>query len=114
MSPRPDIRCKQNISDFSVCGSDQKEVMIDENYCLSVDHLGRPVDIYHDPDYILRCIGFFKENLKSYLITYDDLDPLSVSLFRKKCHRQIYFIHFILIMYLLHSLEISMLGVSAS
>lgn len=78
LSPRPDIRCKQNISDFSVCSTDQKEIMIDENYCLSVDHLGRPVDIYHDPDYILRCIGFFKENLKSYLITYDDLDPLSV------------------------------------
>lgn len=54
--------------------------MIDENYCLSVDHLGRPVDIYHDPDYILRCIGYFKENLKSYMITYDDLDPLSVSI----------------------------------
>lgn len=78
LSPRPDIRCKQNISDFSVCGTDQKEMMIDENYCLSVDHLGRPVDIYHDPDYILKCIGFWKENLKSYLITYDDLDPLSV------------------------------------
>lgn len=50
---------------------------IDENYCLSVDHLGRPVDIYHDPDYIMKCIGFWKENLRSYLITYDDLDPLS-------------------------------------
>lgn len=50
---------------------------IDENYCLSVDYLGRPVDIYHDPDYVMKCIGFWKENLKSYLITYDDLDPLS-------------------------------------
>lgn len=50
---------------------------IDENYCLSVDHLGRPVDIYHDPDYRMKCIGFWKENLRSYLITYDDLDPLS-------------------------------------
>lgn len=79
MSPRPDIRCKQNISDFSVCGTDQKEMAIDENYCLSVDHLGRPVDIYHDPDYVLKCIGYWKENLKSYLITYDELDPLSVS-----------------------------------
>lgn len=82
LSPRPDIRCKQNISDFSVCSTDQKEIAIDENYCLSVDHLGRPVDIYHDPDYILKCIGFFKENLKSYLITYDDLDPLSVSVLK--------------------------------
>lgn len=79
LSPRPDIRCKQNISDFSVCGTDQKEISIDENYCLSVDHLGRPVDIYHDPDYIMKCIGFWKENLRSYLVTYDELDPLSVS-----------------------------------
>lgn len=77
LSPRPDIRCKQNISDLSVCDTDQKAMAIDENYCLSVDHLGRPVDIYHDPDYIMKCIGFWKENLRSYLITYDDLDPLS-------------------------------------
>lgn len=77
LSPRPDIRCKQNISDLSVCDTDQKEMAIDENYCLSVDHLGRPVDIYSDPDYKMKCIGFWKENLKSYLITYDDLDPLS-------------------------------------
>lgn len=77
LSPRPDIHCKQNISDLSVCDTDQKEMWIDENYCLSVDHLGRPVDIYSDPDYKMKCIGFWKENLKSYLITYDDLDPLS-------------------------------------
>jgi len=77
LSPRPDIRCKQNISDLSVCDTDQKEMWIDENYCLSVDHLGRPVDIYSDPDYKMKCIGFWQENLKSYLITFDDLDPLS-------------------------------------
>ncbi|SPP83044.1 uncharacterized protein LOC117585283 [Drosophila guanche] len=77
LSPRPDIHCKQNISDLSVCDTDQKELAVDENYCLSVDHLGRPVDIYSDPDYRMKCIGFWKENLKSYLITYDDLDPLS-------------------------------------
>jgi len=45
-SPRPGVYCKQNISDFSVCGQDQKEITIDENFCLSVDYLGRPVDIY--------------------------------------------------------------------
>ncbi|XP_020295497.1 uncharacterized protein LOC109860657 [Pseudomyrmex gracilis] len=76
-SPRPNIYCKQNISDFSVCGTDQKEIAIDETYCLSVDYLGKPVDIYSDPDYIMKCIGFWKENLKSYLITYDELDPYS-------------------------------------
>ena len=46
LSPRPFIYCKQNISDFSVCDTEQKEIYIDENYCLSVDHLGRPLDIY--------------------------------------------------------------------
>lgn len=46
MSPRPDIHCKENISDLSVCDTDQKEMAIDENYCLSVDHHGHPVDIY--------------------------------------------------------------------
>lgn len=30
-----------------------------------------------DPDYKLKCIGYWKENLKSYLITYDELDPYS-------------------------------------
>lgn len=76
LSPRPNTYCKQNISDFSSCG-EQKEIAIDENYCLTVDHLGRPVDIYSDPDYRMQCIGFWKENLKSYLITYDALDPFS-------------------------------------
>ncbi|CAG7835553.1 unnamed protein product, partial [Allacma fusca] len=76
-SPRPGIYCKQNISDFSVCDQDQHEIKIDETYCLSVDHMGLPVDIYSDPDYKLKCIGYFKENLKSYLITYDELDAYS-------------------------------------
>lgn len=77
LSPRPNTYCKENISDFSVCDTDQKEIAIDETYCLSVDHLGRPVDIYSDPDYRMKCIGFWKENLKSYLITFDELDPFS-------------------------------------
>nr|CAG4636869.1 EOG090X03AK [Ceriodaphnia reticulata] len=76
-SPRPDIYCKENISDFSVCDAEQKEMWIDEHYCLSVDYKGRPVDIYSDPDYKLKCIGFWKENLRSYLITYDELDAFS-------------------------------------
>lgn len=77
LSPRPNLYCKQNISDFSVCDADQKEIWIDETYCLSVDHLGRPVDIYSEPDYKLKCVGYWKENLKSYLITYDELDAFS-------------------------------------
>ena len=66
--------CKQNISRFSVCDTNQKEISIDEEYCWSYDHLGRPIDIYSDPDYKMQVIGFWKENLKSYMISYDQLD----------------------------------------
>lgn len=80
MGSRPDISCSQKISDFSVCNDkNQTEIMITKNYCLRVDHLGRTVDIHQDADYSYKCIGFFKENSKSYLITYDDLNSFSVS-----------------------------------
>ncbi len=60
-----------------MCDTDQKEITIDETYCWSTDHLGRPIDIYSDPDYRMQCIGYWKENLKSYLITYDQLDAFT-------------------------------------
>merc|ERR1712020_733697 len=69
--------CKQKISRLAVCDTDQKEMTIDETYCWSTDHLGRPIDIYSDPDYRMQCIGYWKENLKSYLITYDQLDAFT-------------------------------------
>ena len=82
--PRPDVwsrtgqfSCKKNISRLAVCDTDQKEITIDETYCWSTDHLGRPIDIYSDPDYRMQCIGYWKENLKSYLITYDQLDAFT-------------------------------------
>lgn len=76
-SPRPNVYCKTNISDFSVCGSDKKLISIDADYCLSVDQFGYPVDIYSQPDYQMQCVAFWKENLKSYLITYDSFDAYS-------------------------------------
>lgn len=75
--PRPNVYCKENISDFSVCDKDQKIITIDADYCISVDYFGRPIDIYSEPDYKMKCIGFWKENLKSYLITYDEEDAYS-------------------------------------
>lgn len=75
--PRPNVYCKENISDFSVCDKDQKIITIDADYCLSVDYFGTPIDIYSEPDYEMQCIGFWKENLKSYLITYNEEDAYS-------------------------------------
>lgn len=76
-SPRDGINCKEKISDLSVCDTDQKNMEIDAEYCISVDHRGNPIDYTSDPDHRLKCIGFWKENLKSYLITYDELDAYS-------------------------------------
>ncbi|KAK3851123.1 hypothetical protein Pcinc_017136 [Petrolisthes cinctipes] len=76
-APWDNIYCRENISDLSVCDQDQKEIWIDAHYCISVDAYGRHMDIYTDPDYKLKCIGYWKENLQSYLITYDELDPFS-------------------------------------
>lgn len=76
-SPRPNVYCRENISDFSVCERDQRMIEIDAVKCISTDHQGRPVDIYSYPDYKMQCIGFYKENLKSYLITYDESDAFS-------------------------------------
>ncbi|KAM7288077.1 uncharacterized protein ISCGN_031766 [Ixodes scapularis] len=75
--PRPNVYCRENISDFSVCDADQKIIHIDADYCISVDYFGRPVDIYSEPDYELKCIAFWKENLRSYLITYNKEDAYS-------------------------------------
>lgn len=75
--PRPNVYCRENISDVSICDKDQKIMEIDADKCISVDYFGRPVDIYSDPDYRMSCIGFWKENLKSYLITYDQFDAYS-------------------------------------
>ncbi|XP_043232502.1 uncharacterized protein LOC122386877 [Amphibalanus amphitrite] len=79
-SPRPDLKCQYVISEFAACHQGQKaqtEISIDNEKCYSVDYLGRPHDIYSDPDYKMQCVGFWRENLRSYLITYDELDPIS-------------------------------------
>ncbi|KAG9510265.1 Sorting nexin-14 [Fragariocoptes setiger] len=70
------IKCPVAVSDVSIC-DDQKTISLDPNYCISVDHNGRPVDIYSEPDYEMQCIGFWKENLRSYFITYDPVDAYS-------------------------------------
>ena len=78
MFPDPgQFSCRKNISRLAVCDTDQKEITIDETYCWSVDQRGRPIDIYSDVDYRMQCVGYWQENLKSYLITYDQLDTFT-------------------------------------
>lgn len=65
--------CKQNISRLAVCDTDQKEITIDETYCWSTDHRGRPIDIYSDPDYRYTFKKKFKKlNEIIYALTPQD------------------------------------------
>lgn len=45
---------------LAVCDTDQKEITIDETYCWSVDHRGRPIDIYSEADYRMQVTDSFK------------------------------------------------------
>ncbi|XP_055338590.1 uncharacterized protein LOC129588417 [Paramacrobiotus metropolitanus] len=53
-SPRDQVDCKEYETDFSV-------------WILNND----------EPDYILHCIGFWRENARSFLVTYEKEDALS-------------------------------------
>ena len=46
--PWQNLYCKENISDFSVCDKDQKEIEIYANLCITVDAYGKHVDIYSE------------------------------------------------------------------
>ncbi|RXG69943.1 hypothetical protein Avbf_10353 [Armadillidium vulgare] len=79
-SPLDTYHCPNRQTDFSICDSDRKNIIIDLDYCFSLDKYGHPADIKSIPDYRLNCVGYWKENLVSYLITHDPSD--SVSRFR--------------------------------
>ena len=76
-APRSNFYCKQKISDMSVCG-EQKTIEIDSEYCTDVDHRGNPVDHQSIPDYRMDCVGYWREDLKSFMITYDKTDAFSI------------------------------------
>lgn len=80
-APRPDIQCNASlVSEFSACNRNQDQptvINVDVKKCYSVDQQGLPIDIYSQPDHQMQCAGFWFENLRSYMITYEELDPIS-------------------------------------
>ncbi|PAA94272.1 hypothetical protein BOX15_Mlig027224g1, partial [Macrostomum lignano] len=75
--PRVQVRCDSlNESDLYACTGENKQLRLDVDRCMKLDHNGRPLSEYDVPDNILTCVGYWMEDAKSYLITYDPDDPV--------------------------------------
>ncbi|XP_076462580.1 uncharacterized protein LOC143294945 [Babylonia areolata] len=75
--PRVQVDCRITVSEMKSCSQDRTRIEVDAEYCESVDYRGRPIGEYDEPDHILTCVGFWMEDMKSYLITYDEEDAIS-------------------------------------
>jgi hypothetical protein len=80
-------------SDLAVCLQDSKHMKLDVERCMYLDNFGRPLNEYDYYDNLLTCVGYWMEDLKSYLITYDPDDPVSRSfrcwVYRRTDYKQI-------------------------
>ncbi|CAG2194472.1 unnamed protein product [Mytilus edulis] len=79
VTPRPRIQvdCRIIVSEIKSCPVDMNRISIDAEYCETVDYRGRPIGEYDVSDYDLTCVGFWMEDYKSYLITWDEEDAIS-------------------------------------
>ncbi|KAK7508265.1 hypothetical protein BaRGS_00000504 [Batillaria attramentaria] len=75
--PRVQVDCRILIPELKSCSQDRSRIEVDAEYCEAVDYRGRPIGEYDEPDHILTCVGFWMEDMKSYLITYDEEDAIS-------------------------------------
>lgn len=71
------ISCRPEFleSQFSVCGDQTKTINLDAEYCREMDPEGTPLRIYEMYDYVYQCAGYWRENSRSYLITFDRDQP---------------------------------------
>ncbi|KAK7100147.1 uncharacterized protein [Littorina saxatilis] len=75
--PRVQVDCRIIISEMKSCSQDRSRIEVDAEYCEAVDYRGRPIGEYDEPDHIMTCVGFWMEDMRSYLITYDEEDAIS-------------------------------------
>ncbi|KAG0717147.1 hypothetical protein GWK47_055065 [Chionoecetes opilio] len=79
-SPLDSYPCPVRRTVMSVCDSERKLIEIDLDLCVSLNKDGHPIDFNSVTDYRLQCVGYWQENMLSYLVTHDPSD--SVSRFR--------------------------------
>ena len=80
MTPRPrmQVRCDGFWqSDLAACWDNPKQYRLDVERCMRLNHQGRPISEYDATDNTLTCVGFWMEDTKSYLITYDPVDVVN-------------------------------------
>lgn len=75
--PRIQVDCRIIVSELKSCPNDMNRIAVDAEYCETVDYRGRPVGEYDVSDHDLTCVGFWMEDYKSYLITWDEEDAIS-------------------------------------
>lgn len=75
--PRVRINCLNSVSEFKACDADPTRIEVDNQYCETLDYRGRPIGEYEEADHILTCVGFWLEDMKSYMITFDEEDAIS-------------------------------------
>ena len=79
LRPRIQVICDEskNETDLSSCLGNPKQLMLDVSRCMTLDFTGRPISEYDVADNVLTCVGYWMEDAKSFLITYDPDDPIS-------------------------------------
>lgn len=75
--PRHLIDCMEFVTEFKSCDNNPKKIYVDAEYCETLDHTAKPIGEYDIPDRELYCVGYWLEDMKSYMITYDMEDAIS-------------------------------------
>jgi hypothetical protein len=75
--PRHMLDCFQYVSELKSCDNNPKKLYVDAEYCATLDHTGKPIGEYEIADHELNCVGYWLEDMRSYMVTYDMEDAVS-------------------------------------
>ncbi len=65
-------------TNIEACLDDPQILKVDVQKCWRLDFTGRPISEYAITDEFISCVGYWMEDAKSFLITYDREDPVSL------------------------------------
>ncbi|CAH8614613.1 unnamed protein product [Heterobilharzia americana] len=80
MTPRPwvQVLCYNYWeSNIQACLNDPKTLQLDVKKCWRLDFSGQPLSEYNVVDNYITCVGYWMEDTKSFLVTYDKEDPVT-------------------------------------